>query len=205
MRMPEDLKVLGQVVADDWKRDFPKMEAMYAAKRCPDDPRTLQEFIDQKDPDHISRWTLDAAHRLMYNERVGQRLNDMRWFVLTTTDDIPRLLTSDRPIVNSLAEEEAYILMPLGPNRLFVAAIDEKTEQRFRRRPLNELVKEVNKLVVQQALKYVYGTDDKSVKFVDESIGINRPKSLMQRLRDRRNKNAVAKIKGTPSVSDSFI
>jgi hypothetical protein len=58
---------------------------------------------------------------------------------------------------------------------------------------VKELVEEVNKLVVQHAVKYVYGTDDKSAKFIDENIGKDRPKSLMQRLRDRRNENAVAK------------
>jgi Protein of unknown function (DUF4238) len=193
MRMPEDLEVLGHIVADDWERDFPKMEIMYAKNRQPDDPPTLQEFIDQKDPDHISRWTLDAARRLMDHEGIGQRLNNMRWFVLTTNGDGPRLLTSDRPVHISLSEEDAYVLLPLGPDRLFIAVNDKQTEQLIRGRPVKELVEEVNKLVVQHAVKYVYGTDDKSAKFIDENIGKDRPKSLMQRLRDRRNENAVAK------------
>jgi Protein of unknown function (DUF4238) len=193
MRMPEDLEVLGHIVADDWERDFPKMEIMYAKNRQPDDPPTLQEFIDQKDPDHISRWTLDAARRLMDHEGIGQRLNNMRWFVLTTNGDAPRLLTSDRPVHISLSEEDAYVLLPLGPDRLFIAVNDKQTEQLIRGRPVKELVEEVNKLVVQHAVKYVYGTDDKSAKFIDENIGKDRPKSLMQRLRDRRNENAVAK------------
>jgi uncharacterized protein DUF4238 len=193
MRMPEDLEVLGHVIADDWERDFPKMEIMFATKRQPDDPPTLQEFIDKKDPDYISRWTLDAAHRLMDHEGIGQRLNNMSWFVLTTNGDIPRLLTSDRPVLISLAEDRAYVLLPLGPDRLFIAVNDNQTEQLVRGRPVNELVEEVNKLVVQHAVKYVYGTDEKDMKFIDENIGKDRPKSLMQQLRDRRNENAIAK------------
>jgi hypothetical protein len=54
-------------------------------------------------------------------------------------------------------------------------------------------VESVNKLVVQHAVKYVYGADDMSMKFVDDNIGKHRPKSLMQRLRVRRNEKAIAK------------
>jgi hypothetical protein len=60
---------------------------------------------------------------------------------------------------------------------------------------MKELVEGMNKLIVQRAVKYVYGTDDGSVKFVDQHIGKSRPKSLMQRLRDRRNEDAEAKGK----------
>jgi hypothetical protein len=193
MRMPEDLEVLGHVVADDWERDFPKMELVYAAQRQPDDPPTFQGCIDQKDPNHISRWTLDAARRLMDHERIGQRLNSMRWFVLSTNDNIPQLLTSDRPILDFLAERDAHMLLPVGPRRLFVAANDTQAEQTVRAWATKELVESVNKLVVQHAVKYVYGADDMSMKFVDDNIGKHRPKSLMQRLRVRRNEKAIAK------------
>ena len=195
MRMPEDLQVLGQALADDWERDLPKMKTIYAQKRRADDPPTLQEFIDQKDPHHISRWTLDMATKLIDHEGIGQLLNDMRWFVLITPEEVSEFLTSDRPIIISgnLTERSAFLFFPISPRRLFVAVNNTETEQAIRQRPMKELVEEVNRRVVQQAIKYGYGTDDGEVKFVDENIGTNRPKSLMQRLRDVRNERAAAK------------
>lgn len=198
MRMPEDLKVLAAALAEEWVRELPKLAELYAGKRKGDDPPTLQEFIDQKDPDHMARWTLNVARRLMDHDGIGQMLNNMRWFVLTAGDDAPRLLTSDRPVVISgtLTEENAYLLLPIGPTQLFVAVNSIGTEVMFRKRQVKELVEATNKLAVQHAEKYVYGTDDGYVRFVDEHIGTSRPRSLMQRVRERRNENAEAKAKG---------
>jgi hypothetical protein len=122
----------------------------------------------------------------------------MRWFVLTTSSEGPRLLTSDRPVLisSTLTEENAYVFLPIAPNRLFVAVNSKETETIVRRRVMKELVEGANKLIVQHAVKYVYGTDNASVKFVDQHIGKSRPKSLMQRLRERRNEDAEAKGKG---------
>lgn len=192
MRTPNDLEVLAAALADEWARVFPNLEKKYAINRQPDDPLTLQEFIDQKDPYHMSRWTLNVARKLMDHEGIGQLLNNMRWFVLTIGNDAPRLLTSDQPVLISatLTEENAYVFLPLSPDRLFVAVNSNETEIFIRQRPVKELAEGVNMLVVRHAIKYVYATDDGSVKFVDKHFGKSRPKSLMQRLRDRRNEQA---------------
>lgn len=91
MRMPEDIEILSRIIDDDWKTDFPEMEILYAKKRQPSDPLTLQEFIDQKDPDHISRWTPETLHKLIDHEALGQQLNSLRWFVLRTRRQLPSI------------------------------------------------------------------------------------------------------------------
>jgi hypothetical protein len=50
----------------------------------------------------------------MDHEHIGQLLNNMTWFVLTSTDDSQSFLTSDRPVVisESLVAEKAYVLLP---------------------------------------------------------------------------------------------
>ena len=48
---------------DDWERDLPKVRQIYADKRKPDDPPALEEFIEQKDPDHMARWKMNALPR----------------------------------------------------------------------------------------------------------------------------------------------
>ena len=97
-RMPEDVDTLGKILDDDWERDLPKVRQTNADKRKPDDPPTLEEFIEQKDPDHMARWKMNALPVLMNHEKIGQSLNDMRWFVVTMAADAPPLLSSDRPL-----------------------------------------------------------------------------------------------------------
>lgn len=76
------------------------------------------------------------------------------------------------------------MFVPIAPDHLFVAVNSEETEIIVKRRVVKELVEGVNTLIVQHAVKYVYGTDNASVDFVDQHIGESWPKSLMQRLRD---------------------
>lgn len=87
MRTPKDLAVLAEAVADDWVRDMPKFEQAYLANRKTDDPPTLQDFINQKDPDYLARWTIVAARALMDHDQLRQQLNEMKWFVLVTRAD----------------------------------------------------------------------------------------------------------------------
>jgi Protein of unknown function (DUF4238) len=192
IRTPKDLAVLAQALADDWARDFPMFEKKYLSSRKPDEPATLQDFIDQKDPDFMARWTIDYARELMNHDELGQLLNNLRWFVLTTKADVPQFLTSDRPVVMSdtLTADDSYLYLPLGPHRLFVAVTNAAAEERIRRFPSLELVDETNRLVTLQASKYVYGADKKAIEFVEKYFGKPGPKSLMERLRDHRNEKA---------------
>ena len=98
-RMPEDVEALAGILDDDWQRDLPRFRQGYLGKKKPDDPPTLEEFIEQKDPDHMARWTMNVLPELMDHAAIGQSLNAIRWFVLTMAADAPGLLSSDRPPV----------------------------------------------------------------------------------------------------------
>jgi len=191
-RTPNDLIVLAEILTGDWVRDFPMFENKYLASRKPDDPATLQDFIDQKDPDFMARWTIDDARALMDHDELLQLLNNLRWFVLTTAPDVPQFLTSDRPVVMSdiLTADDSYLYLSLGPHRLFVAVTNVAAEQRIKRFPTAQLVEETNRLITLQAAKYVYGADKKAIEFVEKYFGKPGPKSLMERLRDYRNEKA---------------
>jgi uncharacterized protein DUF4238 len=167
-RMPEDLAVLSQILADDWERDLP--------------------ILRQKDPDHMARWTTNVLPNLMDHEGLGQSLNGMRWSVVTTPDDAPPFLSSDRPLFMSktFSEPECYLTLPIAPHRLFVAVNTEEAERKFKDQPPSELAQETNIQVVEQAVKYVYGVDDTELEFIDKHLSSNRPQTLLEKLRDRR-------------------
>src|SRR5258708_495160 len=67
-RMPEDVAVLTQILEDDWKRDLPLLKEKYATNRKPDDPETIEEFIEKKDPDHIPKWVMNILPHLPHNQ-----------------------------------------------------------------------------------------------------------------------------------------
>ncbi len=189
MRMPEDLEVLEAALAEEWQRELPALRKLYKAKRRPIDPATIEEFIEQSDPQHMSRWTLNVARSLMDHDQLGQLLNNMRWFVVTAENPMVRLLTSDRPVVMSasLTERHAYLFVPLGPTRLFVAVNNVETENIVRARPINQMIESCNDVISGHAIKYVYGTDDSHFDFVNEHISKRKLPSLMERLRRLRN------------------
>jgi hypothetical protein len=195
MRMPEDLDVLAEVLAD-WTKDFSALEKKYAEKKSASDPPTLQEFINTRDPDHIERSKMDYARGLMNHDQLGQLLNNMKWFVLESGADAPTFLASDRPLLMSeaLTVNDAYIFMPLGPNKLFVAVNNGETEQLIRQRPMKLLAESINLRIAQQAKKYVYADSRSSTKFVDENLGKGQRKSIMEKLRERRKERAGASV-----------
>jgi hypothetical protein len=132
----------------------------------------------------MSRWTLDVARSLMDHEGIGQLLNNMRWFVVGTSGTGLQLLTSDRPVLMSatLTERNAYLFLPIGPARLFVAVNDIATELLVRQRPLSELVAAANELISGHAIKYLYGQDDSHLEFAIRHMSTRRQSSLLERL-----------------------
>jgi hypothetical protein len=187
-RMPEDVAALAQILADDWERDVPRFRHKYARERKPDDPPTLEEFIEQKDPDHMARWTMNILPNLMDHKGIGQSLNNMRWFVLTTAADAPPLLSSDRPlfISGTFSEADCYLILPIATHRLFIATNGEEMERKLKSQPQNELIQSTNIQLAKQAAKYVYGSDNAELEFVDKYISGERPKSFFEKLRDYR-------------------
>jgi hypothetical protein len=189
-RMPEDVEALGKILDDDWERDLPKVRQIYANKRKPDDPPTLEEFIEQKDPDHMARWKMNVLPMLMDHEKIGQSLTDMRWFVVTMAPDAPPLLSSDRPLFVSGAfgAVDCYLTLPIARDRLFIATVSEEAERKFKSQSQKELIQSTNIQVAKQATKYVYGSDNLEIKFVDRYISTDRPKCFFEKLREYRKR-----------------
>jgi hypothetical protein len=105
---------------------------------------------------------------------VGAYLNGMRWSVLTIEDDpIHPFLTSDRPVIMSdgIKYANSFVIVPLSPASLFVAVNTPQHEQHIQSMPLNDLIREVNGTVCKQAQKYVYSTDDRQLRFVQNRLG----------------------------------
>jgi len=102
-----------------------------------------------------------------------QGINKMEWFTVHIHGGKHSILTSDRPIVmsNGLARPNDFLLLPLSPATLFIAANSKKMMKRLQEMDLNKLVISVNDRVSKQAINYVYGVDNRHLLFVSRRLG----------------------------------
>jgi hypothetical protein len=194
MRTPEDVAALIGIWEDDWERDFDKLRTQYEKNKKPDETRSLEEFIAQDDPHVRERWAMSELPDLIDHQGIGQLLNDMHWFVITTDADAPRLLTSDRPlyIFGKLGAPDCHLTLPIAPDRLFVAVNSKDLEAAFRARPQTELIEEMNVRTAQRAAKYAYGSDNARREFVDKHLSTARQPSYFEDLRSSRTRKRAS-------------
>jgi Protein of unknown function (DUF4238) len=194
MRTPEDVAALIAIWEDDWERDFEKLRAQYEKNKKPGEMRSLEEFIAQEDPHVRERWAMSELPELIDHEGIGQLLNDMHWFVITTDPGSPRLLTSDRPlsIFGKLGGPDCYLTLPIAPDRLFLAVSSKEKEAAFRTRPQKELIEETNVRTAQQAARYVYSNDNARREFVDKHLSTGRQPSYFESSRTQKRASSEA-------------
>lgn len=184
MRSPEGISALKRGLAEEWIRRIPGIEARYAVEKEPNDPSTLEEYLAKRDSGEVERWAMMLALRLMDHASIGTLLNNMQWTVREVAPDAGEFLTSDRPVVmtDTLTERNAYVFLPIGPKRLFVAVNDLETQRMVEGRDPAEQVKAVNTLVAAHAVKFSYARDDTHLAFVRQHFGTKPRLSLLERL-----------------------
>jgi hypothetical protein len=194
LRTPEDIAQLKSSVGQDWGKAVPELEEVYAARRSDIDPPTIREYLEKLTPGHADEFAFRIARTLMDHANICQLFNNMHWRVLDVPDDEYPLLTSDRPIwmTATLSEDDAFITMPIGPRRLFTATVKPATQLRLLANRRRDLVKAVNKIVVQHAVKYVYGLTDAMLPFIQKHMATKRHSSLAERLAAFRGHEIVA-------------
>jgi hypothetical protein len=190
LRAPEDIAQLRQSSGEALGKAMSELEEVYAAQRSEGDPPTLLAELEQKNPGQEDKFALSVARNLMNHSDICRLFDDMHWLVLDVPETGFSLLTSDRPIwmTATLTEEDALMVMPIGPRKLFTAVVRPGTQLRRR----TDLVKTVNKLVVQHAVKYVYGQTDSMLPFVQKHMATRRHSTLLERLATSHGHEIVA-------------
>jgi hypothetical protein len=184
LRAPCDIAQLKSSVAQEWNKETQKLSEGYTARRSPSDPPTFEEYIAQKNPAHADEFTFSIARTLMEHTRVCPLLSNMHWLVLQVPQETYPLLTSDHPVwmTATLTEDDAFLWIPIGPRRLFTATVKPETQHRLAARRRGELVKAVNRLTAQHAVKYVYGQTDGMLPFVQKHMSTRRHSTLLERV-----------------------
>lgn len=194
IRTPSEIAQLKSSVKEAWSEATPGLQEAYEAERPEGAPEGVDDWLAALDPHTEDRFALTIARQSMDHSGIGQIINNMHWKVLDFEGCGLPLLTSDRPVwmTTTLAEPNAFIQMPIGPSRLFVATRETKTMLRIAAQNRRQQAKNVNKLTVQHAVNFVFGVDDKSAAFVQKHFATRRHSTHMERLAAMRGHRIVA-------------
>jgi Protein of unknown function (DUF4238) len=160
------------------KKAYGKVEARRKSPKASGFEHDLYRTVGVPDEQHVeknfmSRLASNFLMETIANKRVGPTIFDMHWTRHVLKNSKFQLLTSDRPIIMplGLGNPRAYIVLPVSPTVVFVAAHDRGFAGWLATRKHTELAKMFNKAVVCQARKFVWATDDSQLEFVHRHIG----------------------------------
>jgi hypothetical protein len=188
-RMPEDIAKLKEHAPKEWVGSIRGLREKYLAHRELTDPPTLDDFLEAPTGTFMSDVPFIVAEVILGHERLQQVIADMHWAVLVTDGADHEMLTSDRPLVHtqSLNARDSHLLLPIGPRRLLAAAHERKFVDYLQGWGLNALVKRVNEYVVGSADRYVFGSHDRQLRFIQNRMSTEKSASLVDRLHRKRS------------------
>lgn len=192
-RHPQDIAAFKFV----FNRDFLKASAddreRYLAAKGPSDPPTVEEYFQQFHPEVIGNLAMNNIPKLVMHERAVQSLMKMHWSVCTPPEH-GYFLTSDRPTIRSfLGRPDSHWILPIGPRRLFVASERKEYGEAIHDAVYRQGWKEVNRLVVRQAVELGYADDERHLPFFRKHLAnATRPSGFMSFVADPKNAPPLA-------------
>ena len=183
-RTPENIARMVEKVRHEMPGSIEEFRPEYEklAQRVPNAP-TLDQLLAGFSPADYDSFLLTTLCRLMDSQLLGTAFNNMIWGVFHLRNCRYPLLTSDRPIImtNGLQKPGAHIVMPVSPNRVFVAVDTPQTADKLvAEADHSKFGERINDLVARQARKFVYGTDDRQLSFVAKRLGEKRQWSPLE-------------------------
>jgi hypothetical protein len=126
-------------------------------------------------PESMKRAALLSVAKLCQNFEVEQMIDQMRWSVYDLGSPELRFFTSDRPIImsNGLGKKHGHLAIPIGPRKLFLAFANAEIQADINSRSPWEIVENVNKAVVRNAVEVAWDRTNFRLPFVQEHLSAN--------------------------------
>ncbi|SIN59573.1 Protein of unknown function [Parasphingorhabdus marina DSM 22363] len=108
------------------------------------------------------------------SERTVLFIAQMDWHVVRTDSCRFQLLVSEQPIVmtNGLMREDGHIALPISPTEIFLAIrTDSNFMTKLKRQKLEEVVRNLNRQVVERASHFVAASDKSQERFIVNRFG----------------------------------
>ena len=171
-RSPERMRYFGEKIRG---ADFdltPEIRAAYELQRGEGDPG-VEDYLPLL-PDHaFTQARAILINRLINSKPIGQVLVEMEWSLIRLDGGRHGLLTSDDPVMmsNGLNHERSFIMLPISPSTIFIAARSNMTIKAFSTQDHTTLEAGVNDAICQQAEVLVIGHSDRHCRFVENRLG----------------------------------
>jgi Protein of unknown function (DUF4238) len=164
LRYPESI--------DEMKRQLREnVGRVYAETRKETDPPTFTEYEAAHGTDELARLHGKLLLDLMQDSRMGRLIFGMHWGIIKFSRYGHSLLTSDRPITtNAFPISANHLCLPIGPQRMFFACDTEQAEREFQQLDPEGIMRVINDRTARQAVNFVYGTDDRQLRFVENRL-----------------------------------
>ncbi len=175
-RGPQQVAALKMKMAAGLAERLKEVERNYGSYRCPSDPLTFAEAKAKMNLSQDDRLWAILFQKVVDSEKVGNLLIKMRWSVLTITNPEHTFLTSDRPLLssNGIEHKGSFVAIPISPTRLFLGVNTIETELKFQSMPPKLCIPRINDWTASRAERFVYGTDDRQLKFIENRLGRGR-------------------------------
>jgi hypothetical protein len=182
LRMPEDIDILRQ----RWREKLEEISLetrIVPAKKGTETSHDLFSYAVANPPDdEIDEMVFNIFMDLTSSDRTANHFCNMQWGVVEFKDSPYALYLSDRPVVRlaALSASDGAMIVPLSPRHLFIAAnrqVDLRSYLGMHHLPN---LKDANKLVVSQALKFAYASDDKCLRFMQNHLATSYDVRAMQ-------------------------
>lgn len=181
MRSPEEVAAFKASYTELIMTPQQEYQSKYAAMRQNSDPALFEDWMTQYDPTNVERSAMFAITTFIEHPRVLDLLRRMHWVIIDTSSVKRRLMTSDRPVMltQGMLQYAGHYALPISPTRLFLAVTNIDFARQFASLPRSRVVREINKLVVGQARKYVYALDGNHLSEVRREMGKQPPPTIL--------------------------
>jgi hypothetical protein len=172
-RNPEAVNLIKPHMQDCWNAAMDSLQANYAIRRLPTDPPTFEEYIARTEPEAAQRAAMSVLLDTIDDAGLHNTISNMHWSKIVLEASRLSLLTSDRPLDKpfGFSSKDAYVALPIGPKTLFVAAYSDALAKKLAGTDPTEVVRLMNTAVVSRARRFVWGTEDSQLRFVQNRIG----------------------------------
>jgi hypothetical protein len=138
----------------------------YQEVRLPTDPPTFEAYEARMEPGAPYVAAFQLFQQIIDNPDMGRAVFDMDWNCLALLSTLP-LLTSDRPLVMPHGLS-AGLILPLNPTNLFIAGPGGNLYRELASTNPTKVAKAINRWVVRQARKFVWGVDAAQKPFIEK-------------------------------------
>jgi hypothetical protein len=178
-RSPSQIEKMRSAIAANRDDVLRSLAPRYAELRSKADPETFEEYLARDNGRIDEESLLPLMQGVLGSKKVGTTLIRMTWGIIRFELPFHGFLTSDIPIMlsNGLGHQDAFLMLPISPSALFIAAARKPVLHSFSSQDPKALQRGINDAVAQQARQVIIAQNEAQRRFIDNRFLLGPPPS----------------------------